>query len=164
MKYEHRFRVRAPSSAVADFHARSSSMAAITPPFIPLQMLQAPQRLAAGDTNSISIDDDNIVAGIHVRRILRLMFTTQTPRDFAGEPPQGFAGGIDNKPVAPDFVRFGTEGFHFGICSETRVKLQKSGNSTERPLVIQAGYFIAATGILPSRGIPSIPGHKKRRD
>jgi ligand-binding SRPBCC domain-containing protein len=49
MKYEHRFRVKAPVTAVAEFHSRADSMAAITPPFIPLQMESAPQHLDAGD-------------------------------------------------------------------------------------------------------------------
>ena len=49
MKYRHVFRVRAPLAAVADFHRRANSMAAITPPIIPVQMEQALQRLDAGD-------------------------------------------------------------------------------------------------------------------
>ncbi len=32
MRYEHRFRVRAPLAAVADFHSQAASMPAITPP------------------------------------------------------------------------------------------------------------------------------------
>ncbi len=49
MRYRHLFRVRAPLTAVADFHKQAKSMAAITPPVIPVQMEQAPQRLDAGD-------------------------------------------------------------------------------------------------------------------
>jgi hypothetical protein len=40
------------------------------------------------------------------------VFAAQTSRYFAGEPAEGFVSGIDDKPVAPDFMRFGTEGFH----------------------------------------------------
>jgi hypothetical protein len=52
------------------------------------------------------------------------MLATQAPRDFAGESPQGFVGGIDDKPVAPDFMRFGTEGFHQNL-------LRNSGPATK---------------------------------
>jgi len=49
MRFQHRFRVRAPLATVADFHNQADSMAAITPPFIPTQMLQTPPRLEEGD-------------------------------------------------------------------------------------------------------------------
>jgi ligand-binding SRPBCC domain-containing protein len=49
MKFKHEFRVRAPLAAVANFHSRADSMAAITPPLVPVQMKQAPPRLGTGD-------------------------------------------------------------------------------------------------------------------
>lgn len=49
MKYEHRFRVRAPLADVADFHNRSTSMAAITPPLFRVQLDQAPEHLESDD-------------------------------------------------------------------------------------------------------------------
>jgi ligand-binding SRPBCC domain-containing protein len=49
MKYEHRFRVRAPLAAVADFHSRSASMPAITPPPMIVRVHAAPARLGEGD-------------------------------------------------------------------------------------------------------------------
>lgn len=49
MRFQHRFRVRAPLAAVADFHSQAQSIAAITPPFVPLQMQHAPPRLGEGD-------------------------------------------------------------------------------------------------------------------
>jgi len=47
--YRHCFIVDAPVALVADFHARSSSMAAITPPGIVVQVHQAPPVLQSGD-------------------------------------------------------------------------------------------------------------------
>ena len=41
MRYEHRFRVKAPLAAVADFHSRAASMPAITPPPIIVRMHRA---------------------------------------------------------------------------------------------------------------------------
>jgi ligand-binding SRPBCC domain-containing protein len=49
MQYRHRFQVRAPLAEVADFHARPSSMAAITPPPIFVRMQQAPAALKTGE-------------------------------------------------------------------------------------------------------------------
>ncbi len=49
MKYSHRFTVNAPLAAVAEFHTRSGSMAAITPPPIVTRIHHAPARLAEGD-------------------------------------------------------------------------------------------------------------------
>ena len=50
MRYQHRFRVRAPLEAVAGFHSRSASMAAITPPPIVVRVHHAPEIQRDGDT------------------------------------------------------------------------------------------------------------------
>lgn len=50
MKYTHRFRVAAPPHAVAEFHSRSSSMGAITPPPVLAIIHQAPEILGEGDS------------------------------------------------------------------------------------------------------------------
>jgi ligand-binding SRPBCC domain-containing protein len=49
MKYTHRFHVRASLAEVAEFHGRSASMAAITPPPIIVWLHHAPAVLAEGD-------------------------------------------------------------------------------------------------------------------
>jgi ligand-binding SRPBCC domain-containing protein len=49
MKYRHTFRVQAPLAQVADFHKQASSLHAITPPLIPMQLHHAPERLGEGD-------------------------------------------------------------------------------------------------------------------
>jgi ligand-binding SRPBCC domain-containing protein len=49
MRYTHEFSVETPLSAVIDFHARSSSMALITPPPIIARIHQAPPVLKDGD-------------------------------------------------------------------------------------------------------------------
>ena len=48
MMYRHRFRVRAHLAAVASFHSRADSMAAITPPIIPVRMEEMPPHLTEG--------------------------------------------------------------------------------------------------------------------
>jgi ligand-binding SRPBCC domain-containing protein len=49
MIYRHRFQVRAPLEQVVEFHHRSASMAAITPPPIIIRMRGAPAILAESD-------------------------------------------------------------------------------------------------------------------
>lgn len=49
MKYRHTFRVQAPLAQVADFHKQASSLHAITPPLIPMQLHHTPERLGEGD-------------------------------------------------------------------------------------------------------------------
>jgi ligand-binding SRPBCC domain-containing protein len=49
MRYEHKFVVRTPLAAVADFHRQSSSMVAITPPPVRVRVHRAPEQLAGGD-------------------------------------------------------------------------------------------------------------------
>jgi ligand-binding SRPBCC domain-containing protein len=49
MNYHHRFRVPVSIEQVAEFHAHSASMAAITPPPIVVKVQRAPAVLADGD-------------------------------------------------------------------------------------------------------------------
>ena len=49
MEYKHHFEVNAPLAAVAEFHAQSASMGAITPPPVVVRVHRAPTRLDDGD-------------------------------------------------------------------------------------------------------------------
>ena len=49
MKYRHTFRVRAPLARVAEFHNRSASMPAITPPPVIIRVQHAPAVMVDGD-------------------------------------------------------------------------------------------------------------------
>lgn len=49
MKFRHTFRVKAPQAAVADFHSRSASMPAITPPPMIVRVHAAPAQMRSGD-------------------------------------------------------------------------------------------------------------------
>ena len=49
MQYHHRFVVKAPQCAVADFHRNSDSMGAITPPPVVVRVHSAPPKLGEGD-------------------------------------------------------------------------------------------------------------------
>jgi ligand-binding SRPBCC domain-containing protein len=49
MKYRHIFKVNAPVQVVSDFHTRSTSMGAITPPPVLVRVHHAPEILGEGD-------------------------------------------------------------------------------------------------------------------
>jgi ligand-binding SRPBCC domain-containing protein len=49
LRYQHRFRVAASCSRVAEFHSRASSMGAITPPPMRVRLRHAPTILLQGD-------------------------------------------------------------------------------------------------------------------
>ncbi len=49
MKYRKSFEVQAPLAEVADFHTSASSLKAITPPLIPMQLHHAPEQMVSGD-------------------------------------------------------------------------------------------------------------------
>lgn len=55
MKYRHAFRIRASLVAVADFHFRSASLAAITPPPMIVRVHQAPALLHEGSEMDFTI-------------------------------------------------------------------------------------------------------------
>lgn len=55
MKYIHRFRVNAPLPSVAAFHQQASSMAAITPPPVRVEIHRTPQPLSNGGEMDFSL-------------------------------------------------------------------------------------------------------------
>jgi ligand-binding SRPBCC domain-containing protein len=55
MIHRHNFRVAAPLEAVAAFHARPASMAAITPPPLIVRITQAPAVLCSGDKMTFTL-------------------------------------------------------------------------------------------------------------
>jgi ligand-binding SRPBCC domain-containing protein len=55
MKYRHAFRLRAALDTVARFHTSASSLKAITPPLIPMQLHHAPERMGDGDEMSFTM-------------------------------------------------------------------------------------------------------------
>ena len=55
MKFRRSFEVRAPLSAVRDFHAHSEALVALTPPLMPMRLESSPPVLRSGDQMSFRI-------------------------------------------------------------------------------------------------------------
>ena len=69
-------------------------------------------RLVAGDTNLLGVDDDDVVAGVDVRRVFRLVLAAQAASDFGGQAAERLVSRIDDIPVACDGLRLSTERLH----------------------------------------------------
>ncbi len=68
--------------------------------------------LGTGNTHLLGIDHDDVVAGINVRSVFRLVLATQAASDFGCQTTQGLAGSVDDKPVALDGFRFSSKSLH----------------------------------------------------
>ena len=68
--------------------------------------------LAPGDMHLVSIHHDDVVTGVYMGRIYRFVLSAQSASDFRGQPPQRFAFGINDIPVAVHFMCFCGKCFH----------------------------------------------------
>ena len=81
----------------------------------------------AGQLDLLGIDDDDIVAAIHMGCEGGLVLAAQPHRDDRGESAQDQAVGIDQQPFLVDVRRFGGKGFHGSITE------MLGGRSSARP-------------------------------
>src|SRR6185312_4313293 len=70
--------------------------------------------LAPGDLDLRGVDDDDIVARVHVRREHGLVLAADDPGDLGGEASEDHAVGIDDEPALLDVARRGGVRFHCG--------------------------------------------------
>ena len=68
--------------------------------------------LGAGQLNLVGIDDDHIVAHVHMRGERRLVLAAQAHGDDRSETAQNHAFGVDKDPVLFDIRRCCGKGFH----------------------------------------------------
>src|SRR5207237_7810556 len=68
--------------------------------------------LVAGDLDLLGVHDDDEVAGVHVRRVLRLPLPAQCVGDLGREAAQGLPLGVHDVPVARDLSGLGVVGLH----------------------------------------------------
>jgi hypothetical protein len=69
-------------------------------------------QLVAGDVDLLGVDHDDVVAGVHVRGVDRLVLAAQARGDLRAQAAQGLAAGVDEVPVALDGLILGAEGLH----------------------------------------------------
>jgi ligand-binding SRPBCC domain-containing protein len=83
MNYCHRFTVRASLAHVSDFHCKSASMPAITPPPLRVRLYQAPDVLGEGDEMDFSLG----AGPISIRWVARIEGVT--PSGFTDRQVRG---------------------------------------------------------------------------
>jgi hypothetical protein len=68
--------------------------------------------LVPGHDDLLRVDDDDEVAGVDVRRVLRLVLAAQGVRDAGREPAERLAVGVDDVPAALDLTGLCVVGPH----------------------------------------------------
>ena len=68
--------------------------------------------LVAGDAELVGVDDDDEIAGVHVRGVDGLVLATQSVCHFTGDTTEHLVGGVNHKPLVHHFGRLGAEGLH----------------------------------------------------
>ena len=68
--------------------------------------------LAAGYPDLVAVDDHDVIAHIHVRRVFRLVLSAQAVRDFSREAAERLVFSIDDEPVVLNIACLGAVGFH----------------------------------------------------
>ena len=63
--------------------------------------------LALGEHDLVGVDDDDVVAGVDVRREDRLVLAAEDAGDLGGETAEDHALGVDDVPLAGDLAGFG---------------------------------------------------------
>ena len=97
----------------------------------------------------LCIDHHNIITGIHVRRIFRLVLAAQPMGNLAGEAAQRLFRGVHHEPVAGHFFCFGTVGFHLEPPSGTAFSRARILINRLLHFKRQIKQFLARTGNLP---------------
>ena len=60
----------------------------------------------------LGVDDDDEVAGIDVRRVLRLVLALQDLSNLSGEPAEHEVSGVDKQPLTFDLMGLSVVGLH----------------------------------------------------
>src|SRR5690606_16834696 len=81
-------------------------------------------QLVAGDVDLLGVDHDDVVAGVDVRGVDRLVLAAQAARELGAQAAPRLAGGVDDVPVALDGLGPGGESLHDGtLGSRAAVEL-----------------------------------------
>ena len=67
--------------------------------------------LIAGESDFVGVDHDDIVAGVDVWGIFRVVFATEDGRDAGADTAEGFSVSVDDEPLTVDFLILDGPGF-----------------------------------------------------
>jgi len=75
---------------------------------VPVVLLQG--SLAPGDLDVASVDDDDVLAGVDVLRVLRAVLAAQHARDVRRQATERLTAGVDQEPTLLELGRLGLIG------------------------------------------------------
>ena len=88
----------------------------------------------------VSVDHDDVVARIDMRRVFGLVLAAQAQCDFGCKAAEHLIAAIDHVPVALNFQRLGREGLHCShlICMQRiAIRLARDGAHALRRLELR---------------------------
>jgi hypothetical protein len=91
----------------------------------------AGRRFVAGQPHLLGVDDDDVVAAIHMRRVGRLVLAAEPHRDQRGEPAEHQPVSVDQQPLLVDIGRSGGKGFHLAESLEPDCAADGSGGGIQ---------------------------------
>ncbi len=91
-------------------HQAFGSGLALTAGIAGVGQIDAVGPLVAGELHFVGVDDDHVVAALHVGRIAGLVFAAQDFSDFGAETAKNLVGGIDYHPLAVALLRIRSKG------------------------------------------------------
>ena len=94
-------------------------------------------KLGTGDADFVCVDDNDVVAGVHVRGEDGFVLSTQPMGDSGGQSAEDFVARVDDKPIALDGGRCSRKGLHDCARSKRAAMLRTPlfvVNENERPM------------------------------
>ncbi len=64
-------------------------------------------QLASGDVDLLGVDDDEVIAHVHVRAVISLVLALQAMGNGRSQATKGLSLGINEVPIAADGAGFG---------------------------------------------------------
>ncbi len=71
--------------------------------------------LLAGQANFFGVDNDNEIAGVAMSRVNHLLFAAQEIRGFDRDAAEHLVFGVNDPPLARDFVGFSRKRLHLEL-------------------------------------------------
>src|SRR5271170_1101773 len=68
--------------------------------------------LAPGDADLLRVHDDDVIAHVHVRAVVRFVLALEAMGNLRGQPPERLVARVDEEPVTADGAGIGKYGFH----------------------------------------------------
>ena len=99
------------------------------------------QLLRAGHANLVRVDDDHEVAGVHVRRVLRLVLALQKGSGLGGNTAEDLILSVDDVPFALNFMRLSVIRLH---CFSSMSFLLRCATTAHRVSFFKSASLYAA--------------------